>query len=40
MLKLENITLGKDVDYNLLRELGELSGVNLIDAEDATQIEK
>ena len=31
---------GKDVDYNLLRELGELSGVNLIDAEDATQIEK
>ena len=31
---------GKNVDYNLLRELGELSGVNLIDAEDATQIEK
>lgn len=31
---------GKDVDYNLLRELGELSGENLIDAEDATQIEK
>ena len=31
---------GKDVDYNLLRELGELSGVNLIDAEDATQIQK
>lgn len=31
---------GKDVDYNLLRELGELSGVNLIDAEDATRIEK
>jgi uncharacterized protein YjgD (DUF1641 family) len=31
---------GDNVDYNLLRELGELSGVNLIDAEDATQIEK
>jgi hypothetical protein len=30
---------GDNVDYNLLRELGELSGVNLIDAEDATQID-
>ena len=31
---------GKDVDYNLLSEIGELSDVNLRDDEDATQIEK
>lgn len=30
---------GDNVDYNLLRELEELSGVSLIDAEDATKID-
>lgn len=30
---------GENVDYNLLRELGELSGINLIDIEDATKID-
>lgn len=29
----------KNVDYNLLKELSELSGVDLVNVEDATQIE-
>lgn len=30
---------GENIDYNLLRELSELSGVNLIDVEDATKVD-
>lgn len=31
---------GKEVDYNLLKRLEELSGVELVDAEDVTKIDK
>lgn len=31
---------GKEVDYNLLKRLEELSGIELVDAEDVTKIEK
>ena len=29
----------ENVDYNLLRELSELSGIDLMNVEDATQID-